>query len=163
MVRIRLYLLGVIALGGWAGLNGPAIAQSTTGTSRIVVAVNASVPVEDLSLIELREIVLGQRKFWSNGERVELVVEASACESRRAFVETISGMTEAQFQHYWTSLIFSHRATRPPRNAPDRRLALALVNAVPGALTLVEEGDLPANVKVIRVDGMTAGSAGYPL
>lgn len=138
-------------------------AQTADSSSKIVVVVNASVPVQNLSMIELREIVLGQRRFWPNGERIELVVKATACPSRKAFVESVSGMTEPQFQHYWTSLIFSHRATRPPRNAPDRRLALALVKAIPGALTMVEEGELPDNVRIITIEGLVAGSSGYPL
>lgn len=147
---------------GFAGQPAASLAQTTEQSPRLVVVVHASVPVENLSMIELREIILGQRRFWPNGERIELVVEASASPARQAFVEKISGMTEAKFQHYWTSLIFSHKATRPPRNAPDRRLALALVNAVPGALALVEEGALPDNVKVISVDGQFAGASGYP-
>jgi hypothetical protein len=129
----------------------------------ILVVVHGSVQLEEVSLPMLREIILGQRRFWPSGERVELVVEATPGPARSTFVEWLSGMTEAQFQHYWTSLIFSHRATRPPRAAPDRRLALALVNAIPGALTLVEEGSLPENVRVLRVDGLTAESDGYPL
>lgn len=119
----------------------------------IMVVVHDSVQLEEMSLPMLREIILGQRRFWPTGERVELVVEATPGPARDTFVERLSGMTEAQFQHYWTSLIFSYRATRPPRAAPDRRLALALVNAIPGALTLVEAGNLPENVRVLRVDG----------
>lgn len=132
-------------------------------TSNVVVVANASVKESDLSLIALREMVMGQRRFWSNGERIELIVESADTPARRVFVEQLSGMTEAQFQHYWTSLIFSHRATRPPRKAPDRRLALALVNAIPGALALVEDGIMPDNVRVISVNGLLPGAEGYPL
>jgi hypothetical protein len=139
------------------------VAQAAGKSRPVLVVVNASVPDENISLAALRDIVLGQRRFWSTGERVELVVEAGPTRARRAFVTTLSGMTESQFQHYWTSLIFSHRATRPPRAAPDRRLLLALVNAIPGALALVDEGELPENTKVLRIDNLSPGDPGYPL
>lgn len=141
----------------------PVLRSTADEKPRIVVTVNASVPNQDISTVELREIILGQRRFWSNGERIELIIEASDTPARRMFVDKISNMSEAQFSHYWTSLIFSHRATRPPRAAPDRRLALALVRSIPGSLALVEAGDIPDNVRVISVNGLTADAEGYPL
>lgn len=131
-------------------------------STRSIVVVNASVPEQNITQRILREIILGQRRFWSNGDRIELIIEAGNTPARRVFVETLSGMTESQFNHYWTALIFSHRATRPPRAAPDRRLALALVRAIPGALTIVSEGELPDNVRVVAVDGVLPGSENYP-
>lgn len=160
MVAVRLIAL-VLALSALT-MAAPGEGAYTADQPDIIVVVNESVPLEDVSLPMLREIMLGQRRFWPSGERVELVVEAKPGLARSAFVERISGMTEAQFQHYWTSLVFSHRATRPPRAAPDRRLALALVNAIPGSLTVVAKGSLPEHVRVLQVDGLSSGATGYP-
>ena len=128
-----------------------------------IVVVHAGVPVRNLSLTELRELVLGQRRFWAGGARVELIVEAGAGPGRRGFVETLSHMTDLQFQQYWVGQIFSQRATRAPRAAPDRRLALALVSAIPGALTVVEDGPLPPRTHAVTVDGLAPGDPRYPL
>lgn len=124
------------------------------------VVVHSSVPVDSLDVVELREIILGERKFWGAGLRVELVVEAASGPARRLFVEELSGMSEFQFQRYWTGLIFSNRATRPPRAAPDRRTVLALVSAIPGAMGLVEAGQIPDQVKVLHVEGLPVASVG---
>lgn len=143
-------------------LTPPGLGAFAADDRDIVVVAHESVQLEAISLSMLREMILGQRRFWPSGERVELVVEAQSGQARSVFVEELSGMTEPQFQHYWTSLIFSHRATRPPRSAPDRRLALALVNAIPGALTVVERGSLPDQVRVLRVDGWSDVADGSP-
>jgi hypothetical protein len=138
-------------------------AASAAEPRPVVVVVHDSVKVRDLSLTQLRELVLGQRRFWDGGARVELIVEAAAGPGRRGFVETLARMTDLQFQQYWVGQIFSQRATRAPRAAPDRRLALALVSAIPGALTVVEDGPIPPRTRVLTVDGLASGDARYPL
>jgi hypothetical protein len=156
-----LYLLVLAAALMSLGVSVPDAAAAEP--KRVVVVVHEAVPVRDLGLVELRELVLGQRRFWGGGARVELIVEANGGLGRRGFVETVSKMTDLQFQQYWVGQIFSQRATRAPRAAPDRRLALALVSAIPGALTIVEDGPLPPRTRIVTVDGFAPGDARYPL
>jgi hypothetical protein len=155
----------VLAVGVGFALSALPIGASAQEDERvdIVVVVNEAVPAENLSLTELREFVQGTRRFWSNGHRVELIVEAGPCRARTLFVETLSGMTELQYRHYWAGQVFNQRATQSPRSAPDRRLALALVAAIPGALAVVEDGPIPAGTRRIRVNDREPGDTGYPL
>jgi hypothetical protein len=143
-----------------------ASAASTTGpraVGRPVVVVHDGVPLTNLSMADLRELALGRRRFWPGGTRVELIVEARAGVGRRTFVETLGKMSDLQFQQYWIGQVFSQRATRAPRAAPDRRLALALVSAIPGALAVVEAGAIPPRTRVLEIDGRHPDDDGYPL
>lgn len=134
-----------------------------TEESPVIVVVHESVPTRDLDMDDLRQLVLGSRRFWPGGERVELILESGATPGRRAFVRRLSGMSELQFQQYWIGQVFNQRATRAPRAAPDRRLALAMVSAIPGAMTLVVDGPLPPRTRLVTIKGLAPDHPDYPL
>lgn len=154
-----------LLLATWVVVVGVGDASSTADSEGmpVMVVVNESVPTKNLGMDELRQIALGARRFWPGGIRVELIVEAGETPGRRAFVSRVSGMSELQFQQYWIGRVFNQRATRAPRAAPDRRLALAMVSAIPGSLTLVSDGVLPPNTRVLTINGLRPDHPAYPL
>lgn len=154
-------LLSFLAAAVVVGFGPPSAADSSDPA--IIVVVNDSVPMRNMDFSDLRQLALGTRRFWYSGQRVELIVEAGATPGRRAFVNTLSGMSELQFQQYWLGQVFNQRATRSPRAAPDRRLALAMVSVIPGALTLVVDGPLPPRTRILTIGGMTPDDPRYPL
>jgi hypothetical protein len=167
MVTPRHQGLGAWFAAAWlvlttVAVDGALAAGPSPGKPAIVV-VHETVTVEDLSLADLRELALGRRRFWPGGARIELIVEAQPGVGRRAFVETLGRMSDLQFQQYWIGQVFSQRATRAPRAAPDRRLALALVSAIPGALAVVEGGALPPRTRALTIDGLPPSDPRYPL
>ena len=129
----------------------------------VIVIVHPLVPSEGLTYAELRDLVLGKRRFWAKDSRVELFVAGVPSVERRWWVEVLSGMTEVQFRQYWIGEVFRGRATSAPRAVPDRRTSLALVGVVPGALAIVQDGPLPPTVRALRVDGLLPDSPAYPL
>lgn len=129
----------------------------------MAVVVHPGVPVETLSQVELRDLVLGNQRFWTGGLRTEMVVISAAGPARNWFVRRISGMSEVQFRQYWIGQVFRGRASNAPRAVPDRATALSLVAALPGAMAIVDAGNIPAGVKVLRIDGRLPGDPGYPL
>lgn len=162
-VHLHLVLLWALVLVGVVGSTVVADASETNGPPAIIVVVHESVAARDLSMNELRELVLGTRRFWPNGMRVELIVEATPSPGRRAFVQTISEMSDLRFRQYWVGQVFNQRATRSPRAAPNRRLALAMVAAIPGSLTVVEEGPMPPGTRVLTIEGLSPDHPDYPL
>ena len=159
MVR-RTFLVGLLALVAASG----ARAQASVGADGdILVVVSADLDATALTRSELRELVLGNRRFWRSGLRVELVVASSPSPERRMFVERLSAMSELQFQQYWIGQVFRGRASSAPRAAPDRATALALVEALPGAIALVPAGEVPPTLRVLSIDGRPPGDPNYPL
>lgn len=148
-------LVGVLLAGRARAGTDPARA--------VVVIVHPSVPSKGLAYAELRDIVLGKQRYWSGDSRVELVVSGAPSLERRWWVEEISAMSEVQFRQYWIGEVFRGRATSAPRAVPDRRTAVALVGVIPGAIAIVEEGELPPTVRALPVDGQTPASSTYPL
>lgn len=161
MVRRALLRLAVGALAA-AVLAGPVGARAED-RPEIAVVVSAHLALEGLNRTELREIVSGNRRFWREGERIELIVASTPSPERAMFVERLCAMSETQFGQYWIGQVFRGRATSAPRAAPDRATALALVAALPGAVALVQAGDLPGTVKALSIDGRLPGEPGYPL
>lgn len=168
MVNARILL--AVVFGVLLGLAAPAAralpaaeAGAPAAAPPIAVVVHAGVPAAGLSLSALRTILLGNQRFWNASLRVEVLIEAGPTPARRAFVEGLSGMSEVQFQQYWIGQVFRGRATHAPRAVPDRATALALVAALPGAIALVEAGEVPPGVRVLAIDGALPGADGYPL
>jgi hypothetical protein len=129
----------------------------------IAVAVHPEVRVENLSFAELRKILLGDRQFWPSGQPVTLIVRAPVAEERTLLLEKVYEMTEPQFRQYWIAKVFRAEATSGPRVVVSNDESLELINVLTGAIALVSAADVPAGVKVLKIDGMKPGDRDYPL
>ena len=140
-----------------------------SGTARgqapaaIAVVVNAEVAVDNLTMAELRKMLLGDREFWPGNVRVALVIRAPIARERDAAVRDVCQMTEAQFRQHWIGKVFRAETPSGPKIAYSRELALDQVGRTPGAITLVEMPVSAKGVKVLKIDGKSPGQAGYPL
>jgi len=59
--RVAVVLLTLILL--FATFGAPSIAQTTRGGADIAVVVHPETPVSDLSLSEVRQVLLGERQY----------------------------------------------------------------------------------------------------
>jgi phosphate transport system substrate-binding protein len=143
-----------------AWLATPALAQAPPD---IAVVVNPSVAVENLSLAELRRILLGDREFWSAGARVTLLIRAPIARERDAVVRDVCQMTEAQFRQHWIGKVFRADTPSAPKIVYSSEMAMDQVSRTPGAITFVAGPITNKNVKVIRIDGRLPGQQGYRL
>lgn len=157
----RQWLAGTLSAALVAGLALPATAGAAT--RQLVVVANTTVPESDLSWEALQAVVLGNRRYWRGGQRVELLVRASASPERAAFVEQVSEMTETRFRQYWIGMVFRGRATSPPRPLASSEALVAAVAAIPGALAIVDAAAVTSAVRVLTVDGYRAGHPQYRL
>jgi len=90
------------------------VAQTPRGTD-IAVVVNADTPVADLSLSEVRKVLLGERQYWNSKLPVVLLIRAPAARERDVVLRVIYQMSEAQFKQFWVAKIFRAEAAAPPR------------------------------------------------
>ena len=133
------------------------------GTPDIAVVVHAEVPVDNLSMADLRKVILGDREFWPGGVRITLLIRAPIARERDSAVKDISQMTEAQFRAHWIGKVFRAETPSGPKITYSRDAALAQVSRTPGAIALVETPVNTPGVKVLKVDGKSPGQPGYPL
>jgi hypothetical protein len=143
-------------------LQCPSAAQTAHGAD-VAVVVNADTPVSDLSLSEVRKVLLGERQYWNSKLPVTLLIRAPVARERDVVLQVIYQMSEAQFKQYWVAKIFRAEAASPPKIVYSNDMQYDLVTAIPGAIAFVDAKAVRPGVKVLRVDGHLPGEKDYPL
>lgn len=138
------------------------VAQTARGTD-IAVVVNENTPVTDLSLAEVRKVLLGERQYWDAKLPVVLLIRAPVAREREVVLKVIYQMTEAQYKRYWIAKIFRAEAASAPKIVYSNDMQYELVTAIPGAIAFVDSRNVRPGLKVLRVDGHLPGDPGYPL
>jgi ABC-type phosphate transport system substrate-binding protein len=129
----------------------------------VAVVVNADTPVNNLSLAEVRKIFLGDRQYWTANIPVVLLMRAPVARERDVVLKTIYQMSESRFKQYWIAKIFRAESALAPKVVYSNDMANELVTAIPGAIAFIDSRDVKPGTKVVRVDGLLPGDAGYPL
>jgi len=140
----------------------PSSAQTARGGD-IAVVVNPDTPVNDLSLSEVRKVLLGERQYWNSKLPVTLLIRAPVARERDVVLRVIYQMSEAQFKQYWVAKIFRAEAASPPKIVYSNDMQYELVTAIPGAIAFVDARAVRPGAKVLRVDGHLPGDKNYPL
>jgi phosphate transport system substrate-binding protein len=159
-LAIRALLLSLV-LGMAAAF--PAAPAARQAGPDIAVIVHPDVPVDNLTLADLRRILLGDREFWTSGSRVTLYIRAPIARERDAMVKDVCQMTEAQFRQHWIAKVFRADTATGPKIVYSAQMALEQVGRTPGALAFVEAPLAGKGVKVLRIDGRLPGQQGYRL
>lgn len=141
------------------------VASSRGGAEApIAVIVHEQVPVDDLSLAELRQIFLGERQSWSRELSITLLLPPRGTPERKVLLAKIyQQRSEVQVQHYWINRLFGDEVQTGPKITGSNEMSASLVRVIPGAIALVPANRIPQGVKVLRIDGKKPGQAGYPL
>ncbi len=137
--------------------------KGETKGNDVAVIVRPEVPVDDLSMSEIRKLLLGDRQFWTPGMRVTLLMWAPATHEREVILKTVYRMSEADFRRYWMEKVFRAEAQSEPKIVYSNEAAAELVGAIPGAVAFVEVSRIPKGLKVLRINGLLPGEKGYPL
>jgi ABC-type phosphate transport system substrate-binding protein len=143
---------------GTAGAQGEVVTSSA-----IAIVVHADTDVDNLSLEELRSIFLAEKQFWSDRQRIILLVRAPQSDERDFVLNRIYQMSEAQFRQYWIGKMFRAEVPRGPKIVFSTDMTLELVTAIPGSISFIRVADASENVKLVRVDGKLPSEPGYPL
>ena len=144
------------------GLQDPSAAQTARGAD-IAVVVHPDTPVTDLTLSEVRKVLLGERQYWNSKLPVVLLIRAPVARERDVVLRVVYQMSEAQFKQYWVAKIFRAEIASPPKIVYSNDLQYDLVTAMPGAIAFVDARNLRSGLKVLRVDGHLPGDRDYPL
>ncbi len=137
-------------------------AQSTRGTD-IAVVVHPDTPVSGLTLSEVRQVLLGERQYWSSKLPVVLLIRAPVARERDVVLRVIYQMSEAQFKQYWVAKIFRAEAASPPKIVYSNDMQYELISGIPGAIGFIDARNVRPGLKVLRVDGHLPGDKEYPL
>lgn len=140
-----------------------AVVPSVALAGDVAVIVHAGVPADDLSLTQIRRILLGDRQFWSSELRVTLLIPASVTPERDVLLKIAYQMSEAQFRRYWIAKVFRAEATVGPKIVYSNKMATELVGAIPGSIVFMDAEQIPKELKVLKINGYLPGEKRYPL
>ena len=159
------YLLKLIALLliSWPVVAGDSSSAAPLPPADVAIVVHPDVPLNDLSLAEVRKIFMGDRQFWTPNLRVTLLIRAPVARERDVVLKIIYRMTEADFRRYWISKVFRAEAVSGPKIVYSNEMTTDLVTSLPGSIAFVDASQVPKNVKVLRTNGLMPGDPGYPL
>ena len=154
--RLPLLLALCLVLAWFAPLG----AQSS---GDVAVVVHPDVPVDTLTLADLRRLLLGDREFWPGSLRVTLLIRAPIAHERDVVLKSVCEMSEAQFRQHWIAKVFRAETALAPKIAYSTEMAIDLVNRIPGAITFIDAPQVGRGLKVVKIDGLLPGQRGYAL
>jgi hypothetical protein len=135
---------------------------SDAQTNDIAVVVNANNPVNNVSLADLRKMLTGTKRSWPGGKEIKLITRAPGCRERSALLHLLA-MSEDEYKRYWTAQMYRGEADAPPLVVPSVGMQREAILTFPEGLTLLSAQDVKPGMKVVRIDNMLPGDAGYAL
>jgi ABC-type phosphate transport system substrate-binding protein len=129
----------------------------------IAVIVNPGNPVDSITTADLRKLFAGDKASWGGGIPATPFVRAAPARERDVLLKVVLKMTDAQYQEYWIKKVYSGAAAHEPLSLMSSGMQLDAVRSQKGGIALVNASEVKDGVKVIKVDGLMPGAAGYPL
>jgi ABC-type phosphate transport system substrate-binding protein len=129
----------------------------------LAIVVHSGVPIDNLTLDQLRNVLLGERQYWVPGMKITLLIRAPIAAEREVLLDKVYHMGEAQFRQYWIGKVFRAEVNTGPKITYSTGSAVELVAAIPGSVTFVPMNQVPKGLKILRIDGHLPGEKGYPL
>jgi hypothetical protein len=130
----------------------------------VAVIVNPRNPVTNVTSADLRKIFSGEKRSWPGGIPVKLIVRLPGCHERQVLLRLL-GMQESEYKQYWRALVFRGEADAEPLSVPSFGMVKEAATVFPGAIGLIDALNVrpEMHLKVIKVDRLMPGDAGYPV
>jgi ABC-type phosphate transport system substrate-binding protein len=134
----------------------------------IVVIVNGSNPVDNLSMGELKKLFLSDRSRWDTGKAVAPVMPAAGTPERTSFLKLVCGMNDADLGKYFMQAAFTGKTATPPKEVAGAGAVKSFVASSPGAIGFVKALDFHGDgsdggIRAVKIDGLTAADPGYKI
>lgn len=117
--------------------------------SNVFIIANESVPTMSLTSEDIKEIFLGRRISWENGEKVVFVVQ-DRTEASDTFLKTYVRKNAYDYDVFWKKQVFTGKGQIPPSFSSDQEL-VQFVAQTPGAIGYVSSNIDTENIKTIPV------------
>jgi ABC-type phosphate transport system substrate-binding protein len=129
----------------------------------LAIIVNRSNPVDNLSLVELRKIFLGEQNHWSNGRRVTVVMLEPGKVERQVVLTQIYRMDDKDFNTHFLKGMFTGDIHAAPQTLATTPEVLKFVFNVPGAIGYLRAHDVDESVKVVRIESRLPSDKDYAI
>jgi hypothetical protein len=131
--------------------------------AELAVVVNKSRMPDTADLGELRQMILGDRLRWSDGEGVVAVETPADSPQRAMMLRTVFKMNDAALRRYYMLATFNGKDVVMPREVSSANALKKFVAGNPGAVGCIFASEVDDTVKILKVDGAAPGEPGYKL
>lgn len=119
-------------------------------SSDVVVIVNKSVQENSLSSNAIKNIFLGNKSVWDNGQKVQFLTLNSG-DIHEIFLKKYVNKTASQFNSYWIKQVFTGKG-KSPKSFDSENALVEYVSTKDGAIGYVSKETDTSSVKVITVN-----------
>ena len=153
--RMSVVLVATALLGLGAG--------SRPEADDVAVIVNKSNPIQSMTMVQLRKIVLGQEAKWPGGKKIAVLMATPGKPERDGTLRIVCGMNETDFTLHFLHASFSTDSGDPPMSIGSGAQLRALVAGTTNAVGFIKTSDLDGSVKIVMIDGSGPGQSTYKL
>ncbi|VAX14128.1 hypothetical protein MNBD_GAMMA24-2533 [hydrothermal vent metagenome] len=116
----------------------------------IVVITNKSTKLPGITLNELGRFYLGQRKLFTNGQRVVVADQVTGSAIRQQFYKKVLNMSESELSRYWAKRRFT-RKFKPPKIISGDAAMKQWIAMTPDSLGYIDSKSLDSSVKLLLI------------
>lgn len=113
------------------------------------LVVNKNNTLTSLSENDAKQIYLGKKTSWSNGQTIVLYVQHDEAVTR-SFVDSVTKKTVQQFYIYWKKALFTGTGT-PPIELKDDAEMKKFIAADPRGIGYISRDALDGSVKEVKL------------
>lgn len=128
----------------------------------LAIIVNKSNTLDNLRQSELRRILLGERKYWKDSEKITLLMPKEGSPERESTLEILR-MNEADYRKHWLGKVNAGEADGQPISLPAAGTAVSLVSGASAAIAIIPLAAVRGSVKVLKIDGKLPTDPDYQL
>ncbi len=129
----------------------------------LAIVVNPNNPTTDLTLPQLRAILLGERRWWAYQHRIVLAGMRRNTPEWQTVRRVIYKMNRRELDHYYLYQSFKGENPNQPTTMEAPADVKKFVINTRGGLGYLRASDVDDSVKVVRINGLLPGDDGYPL
>ena len=130
----------------------------------VAIIVNKNNPTNNLSHRDLTKIFKLEKQFWSQGDKIYLIMRSTGNTQLNVILSKVFGMKDYhELKTHWLGLIFREELDSFPQKINSDEATIRFVNQVPNAITFITASGVDERVKVISIDGKFPGDVGYIL
>jgi len=125
------------------------IAPVSSSAGEVVIIANENVPILALTGDDIKQIFLGKKSTWDNGDKIVIAVQ-DRTDASDIFLTTYVTKNAYQYGIYWKKQVFTGRGKAPRSFSSDHEI-VQFVSQTPGAIGYVSSGTDAGKAKTIAV------------
>jgi len=141
----------------------PLVNRRISSMEGLAIVVDRSNPASNITMAELREIFIGDRRWWAHDRRIKLAGLQHGTAERETILKKIYKMDDRELGRYFFFEIYRGAPINPPIALQTPSQVRRFVASNPGAIGYLRASDVDNSVKVLRINGLLPGDDGYPL